>query len=113
VGDEPTVILDSGIRTGADVFKALAMGADAVTIGRPHIYGLALDGRHGVADVVRNIVAELDLTMALSGARAVADIDRARPCPFLGADGTFCIWRATDLLTRLRTSRRQGETCRT
>jgi lactate 2-monooxygenase len=75
VGRRPTVILDSGIRTGADVFKALAMGADAVTIGRPHIYGLALDGRAGVADVVRNIIAELDLTMALSGVRTIADID--------------------------------------
>jgi len=76
VGDDPTIILDSGIRTGADVFKALAVGADAVTIGRPHIYGLALDGRQGVADVVRNIIAELDLTMALSGVRSIDEIDR-------------------------------------
>jgi lactate 2-monooxygenase len=75
LGDKPTIILDSGIRTGADVFKALAMGADAVTIGRPHLYGLALDGRQGVADVVRNIVAELDLTMALSGTRSTAELD--------------------------------------
>lgn len=74
VGPEPTVLLDSGIRTGSDVFKALALGADAVTLGRPHIYGLALDGRHGVADVVRNVVAELDLTMALSGVRSLAEI---------------------------------------
>jgi isopentenyl diphosphate isomerase/L-lactate dehydrogenase-like FMN-dependent dehydrogenase len=64
------------VRTGADVFKAIALGADAVTLGRPHIYGLALDGRRGVADVVRNVVGELDLTMALSGVRTLGEIDR-------------------------------------
>ncbi|HET8604540.1 MAG TPA: alpha-hydroxy-acid oxidizing protein [Marmoricola sp.] len=73
VADRP-VILDSGIRSGADVFKALALGADAVTIGRPHLYGLALDGRRGVADVVANIVAELDLTMALTGVEHLGGI---------------------------------------
>jgi isopentenyl diphosphate isomerase/L-lactate dehydrogenase-like FMN-dependent dehydrogenase len=77
VGPGPTVLLDSGVRTGADAFKAIALGADAVTLGRPHIYGLALDGRRGVADVVRNVVAELDLTMALTGVRSLAEIDRA------------------------------------
>ena len=77
VGPEATVIFDSGIRTGADVFKAIALGADAVTLGRPHIYGLALDGRQGVADVVRNVIAELDLTMGLSGVRSLAEIDRS------------------------------------
>jgi isopentenyl diphosphate isomerase/L-lactate dehydrogenase-like FMN-dependent dehydrogenase len=77
VGDDATVLLDSGVRTGADVFKALALGADAVCLGRPHIYGLALDGRAGVADVIRNVVAELDLTMALSGVRNLAEIDRS------------------------------------
>jgi lactate 2-monooxygenase len=76
IGDEPTVILDSGIRSGADIFKALALGADAVTVGRPHIYGLALNGRHGVADVVRNLIAELDLTMGLSGVGDLAGVDR-------------------------------------
>jgi isopentenyl diphosphate isomerase/L-lactate dehydrogenase-like FMN-dependent dehydrogenase len=77
IGPEPTVLLDSGVRTGADVFKAVALGADAVALGRPHIYGLALDGRRGVADVIRNVIGELDLTMALSGARSLAEIDRA------------------------------------
>jgi lactate 2-monooxygenase len=75
VGPDATVLLDSGIRTGADVFKALALGADAVTLGRPHLHGLALDGRAGVAAVVANVVAELDLTMALTGTRTVAEID--------------------------------------
>jgi lactate 2-monooxygenase len=74
IGAELPVILDSGIRSGADVFKALALGADAVTLGRPHIYGLALDGARGVADVIDNVIAELDLTMALSGVGSVAEL---------------------------------------
>lgn len=76
VGPEATLILDSGIRTGADVVKALALGADAVTLGRPHIYGLALAGRDGVADVIRNVIAELDLTMGLCGVASIGEIDR-------------------------------------
>lgn len=74
VGEEPTVLLDSGIRSGTDVFKALALGADAILLGRPYFYGLALAGQRGVEDVVRNIVAELDLTMALTGVRSAADV---------------------------------------
>lgn len=74
VGPDLAVILDSGVRTGSDVVKALALGADAVTIGRPYIYGLALGGRDGVRDVLANIVAELDLTMGLSGVGSVAQI---------------------------------------
>lgn len=74
LGPGPTVLLDSGVRSGADVFVALALGADACLIGRPHIYGLALDGADGVRDVLDNIVAELDLTMGLAGAASVADI---------------------------------------
>ena len=76
VGPDPTVLLDSGIRTGADVFVALALGADACLLGRPHLYGLALAGSRGVAEVVENVVAELDLTMGLVGTRTVADITR-------------------------------------
>jgi len=74
IGRDYPVILDSGIRSGADVFKALALGADAVTLGRPHLYGLALDGAQGVADVTTNVIAELDLTMALSGVRSISEI---------------------------------------
>ena len=77
VGEGLALILDSGVRSGADVFTALALGADAVAIGRPYLYGLALGGRSGVRDVVANIVAELDLTMGLSGVRSVADISTA------------------------------------
>ncbi|MEP7090051.1 MAG: alpha-hydroxy-acid oxidizing protein [Nocardioidaceae bacterium] len=78
VGADATVLMDSGVRTGTDVYKALALGADAVTLGRPHIYGLAVDGRRGVSEVVRNVVAELDLTMGLTGVRSIAEIDSSR-----------------------------------
>ncbi len=67
VGDELTVLFDSGVRTGSDVFKALALGADAVCLGRPYIWGLALDGQAGVETVLKMVLAELDLTMALCG----------------------------------------------
>lgn len=76
VDGRAAVILDSGIRGGADVFKALALGADAVTVGRPHLYGLALGGRSGARDAVGNIVAEFDLTLGLSGLTSVAEISR-------------------------------------
>ena len=76
VGPDPTVLLDSGIRTGGDVFLALALGADACLLGRPHLYGLALAGARGVAEVIENVVAELDLTMGLVGTASVADITR-------------------------------------
>ncbi|SDP74626.1 FMN-dependent dehydrogenase, includes L-lactate dehydrogenase and type II isopentenyl diphosphate isomerase [Pedococcus dokdonensis] len=74
VGPDLPVVLDSGVRTGSDVVKALALGADAVAIGRPYVYGLALAGRDGVRDVLANIVAELDLTMGLSGIGSVAEL---------------------------------------
>ncbi len=75
-GSAVPVLFDSGVRSGADVFVALALGADAVGIGRPHVYGLALAGEEGVAEVLRNIRAELDLTMALTGCRTLADVTR-------------------------------------
>ncbi|CAM5646531.1 hypothetical protein SAVIM338S_06408 [Streptomyces avidinii] len=67
VGDRLTVLFDSGIRTGDDIVKALALGADAVLVGRPYVYGLGLDGQAGVEHVIRCLLAELDLTLALSG----------------------------------------------
>ncbi|WP_182346426.1 alpha-hydroxy-acid oxidizing protein [Tomitella gaofuii] len=76
VDGRATVLLDSGVRGGADVFKALALGADAVTVGRPHLYGLALGGRDGARDAVANIIAEFDLTLGLAGLTSVGEIAR-------------------------------------
>ena len=67
VGDDLAVMFDSGVRSAADVVKALALGARAVGLGRPYIWGLAVDGEEGVRNVLKNLLAELDLTLALSG----------------------------------------------
>ena len=77
------VLLDSGIRSGADIFKALALGARAVLLGRPYVYGLALAGEAGVREVVTNFMADFDLTMGLAGCRSVGEIgpDALVPAP--------------------------------
>ncbi|PGH08769.1 hypothetical protein AJ79_05868 [Helicocarpus griseus UAMH5409] len=67
VGDKVEIIFDSGVRCGADVAKALALGAKMVLIGRPYIYGLAIGGEDGVAHVLRSILGDFDLTLHLSG----------------------------------------------
>ena len=67
VGGELAILFDSGVRSGSDVLKALALGADAVCLGRPYVWGLALEGQGGVETVLKMILAELDLTMALCG----------------------------------------------
>jgi lactate 2-monooxygenase len=66
-GDDLAILFDSGIRGGADALKALALGADAVCLGRPYVWGLALGGQAGVEAVLKMVLAELDLTMALCG----------------------------------------------
>ena len=76
VGDELAVLLDSGVRGGADAIKAIALGADAVCIGRPYLWGLALEGREGVEKVLKMTLAELDLTLALAGYRSPGELDR-------------------------------------
>jgi lactate 2-monooxygenase len=70
------VFFDSGVRCGGDIFKALALGATAVGIGRPYVYGLALGGDAGVETVMQYLAAELDITMALNGCRTPAEIRR-------------------------------------
>ena len=75
-GDVP-VLFDSGVRSGTDVVKALAMGARAVGIGRPYCYGLALGGAEGAAHVLRCILAEADLLMAVNGWPTIADVRAA------------------------------------
>ncbi len=71
------LLFDSGIRGGADAFKALALGAHAVLLGRPYLWGLALGGEQGVGEVVLNFLAELDLTLALSGHSSLQSLDRS------------------------------------
>jgi len=71
------LLFDSGIRGGADAFKALALGAHAVLLGRPYLWGLALGGEQGVGEVVLNFLAELDLTLALSGYSSLQSLDRS------------------------------------
>ncbi|MFJ1669672.1 MULTISPECIES: lactate 2-monooxygenase [Streptomyces] len=83
VGDRVSVLFDSGIRGGDDVFKALALGARAVLLGRPYVYGLALDGQPGVEHVIRCLLAEFDLTLALSGHRTPTSVG---PDSLVGAD---------------------------
>jgi isopentenyl diphosphate isomerase/L-lactate dehydrogenase-like FMN-dependent dehydrogenase len=71
------VLMDSGIRRGADVLKAIALGASAVMIGRPYAFGLAAAGEAGVRQVIRNLQADTDLEMGLSGLRSVSEIGPA------------------------------------
>ncbi len=76
VGDAAEVWLDSGVRSGQDVFKAIALGARGVMVGRAYVYGLGALGEAGVAKALELIRRELDLTMVLCGVRSIADIDR-------------------------------------
>lgn len=75
VGPEAVVLMDGGIRRGADVVKALALGADAVLLGRPYAYGLAVGGQAGVEAVIQHLNADIDLTLALIGAHGVGELD--------------------------------------
>jgi lactate 2-monooxygenase len=75
------VLFDSGIRRGADIFKALALGARAVLLGRLYLWGLAVAGEEGVRDVLLNLVADLDLTMALSGYTCCRELDSSALVP--------------------------------
>ncbi len=70
------ILLDSGVRGGADAFKAIALGATAVCLGRPYVYGLTLAGEAGVAEVLRNFLADFDLTMGLAGCKNISEITR-------------------------------------
>lgn len=76
IGQKIPLLLDSGVRGGADVFKALALGASAVCIGRPYVYALAIAGQKGVEVLLQNYMSDFELTMALAGCCSVADISR-------------------------------------
>ncbi|MBP2259101.1 lactate 2-monooxygenase [Virgibacillus alimentarius] len=77
VQNKVPILMDSGIRRGADVLKALALGATSVLIGRPYIYGLAVAGEEGVEQVLRQLAADIDLTLALCGKNSLSSIDRS------------------------------------
>jgi len=70
------ILFDSGIRRGADVLKALALGAQAVLLGRPYLWGLAAGGEQGVRDVLLNLLADFELTLGLSGCATCAEVGR-------------------------------------
>ena len=78
VGNKTTILFDSGIRRGADVFKAMALGAKAVLLGRPYVYGLALAGEQGVKEVVANVLADIDLTLGLAGCKSWSEVNKNR-----------------------------------
>ncbi|KAI1180595.1 glycolate oxidase [Nemania sp. FL0916] len=78
VGDRMTVLFDSGVRTGADIVKALALGAKAVLVGRPVMYGLGIAGKAGAKHVLASLLADLDGTMGLAGIKSVAELSQAK-----------------------------------
>lgn len=79
VGNETEILIDSGIRRGSDIFKAIALGAQGVMLGRAYMYGLAADGERGVAGVISLLKAELDITMALTGIHSIAELRAEGP----------------------------------
>jgi isopentenyl diphosphate isomerase/L-lactate dehydrogenase-like FMN-dependent dehydrogenase len=81
VGDRLELLVDGGIRRGTDVLKALALGARAVLVGRPVLWGLAVDGAAGAQRVIEILLQEFDATLALSGARSAGEIDGSFVCP--------------------------------
>ena len=76
VGSRTTVLFDGGIRRGADVFKAIALGAKAVLLGRPYMWGLAIGGEKGVRDVLENLIADVDLTLGLAGYSSFSSLNQ-------------------------------------
>ncbi|KAI1260096.1 FMN-dependent dehydrogenase [Xylariaceae sp. FL1019] len=74
VGDKMTILFDSGIRTGADIIKALSLGAEAVLVGRPIMYGLGIGGKEGAKHILASLLAEVDVTMGLAGIKSVAEL---------------------------------------
>ena len=75
IGGDTDVLFDGGIRSGADIMRALALGAKACLIGRSYIYGLGAFGQAGVAKAIDILEKELSVTMALTGVNRIADID--------------------------------------
>ena len=86
VGDKLRIFFDSGVRCGADIAKALALGADCVLIGRPYVYGLALGGESGVSHVLKSLIGDLELTLHLAGIPSVSKKDLNRDVLVLEQD---------------------------
>jgi lactate 2-monooxygenase len=76
VGDRLTILFDSGIRSGTDIIKALSLGAKAVLLGRPWVYGMGIAGKEGAKEVIQGILADFDQSMCLSGFKSIAELDR-------------------------------------
>ncbi len=76
VGSKVPVLFGSGVRTGTDAYRALALGAEAVLVGRPYVHGLALRGEEGVRHMLRTLLAELEITFSIAGAGKLDDLDR-------------------------------------
>ena len=74
---DAVVLMDGGIRSASDVLKAMALGADAVLLGRPYAYALAVGGQRGIEELIQNLMAEIDLNLALAGAHSIRDLDRS------------------------------------
>jgi isopentenyl diphosphate isomerase/L-lactate dehydrogenase-like FMN-dependent dehydrogenase len=87
IGGQAVVLFDSGIRRGADVFKALALGAKAVLLGRPYCYSLAIGGEQGVRDVLCNLLADTELTLGLAGCASFAEVSRDNLAEVAGPAG--------------------------
>jgi lactate 2-monooxygenase len=77
LGADATILVDGGIRSGADILKALALGADAVLVGRPYVHALAVGGQDGVAAYIEQLAAETDVTLALIGAASIKELDES------------------------------------
>ncbi|KAL7419174.1 hypothetical protein Q5752_006010 [Cryptotrichosporon argae] len=94
VGDKGVVLFDSGVRTGADIFKALALGAKAVCVGRMYIYGMAIAGETGVRHVMKSLLADFDILMETAGVSKISDIDRShlKYIPHGGSSGRTGVW---------------------
>ena len=75
VGAKVPVLFGSGVRTGTDVYRALALGAEAVVIGRPYVHGLALGGEAGVRHMLRTLLAELEITLGIAGVGSHRELD--------------------------------------
>jgi lactate 2-monooxygenase len=73
LGEDFVVMFDSGIRTGADIVKAVSLGAKMVGVGRPWVYGLGINGKFGARDALRGILADMDQLMGLAGMKNLAE----------------------------------------